>query len=67
MATNSTLITSISLLLLSYPKPKSVNTIAGSMLLDNEDFLTKYAISFYYTNDLVHTKKYFKKSNIRIK
>lgn len=49
---------------------KSVNTIAGSMLLDNEDFLTKYAISFYYTNDLVNAKKYFKKlsklnSNLR--
>lgn len=40
---------------------KSVNTPAGSMLLDNEDFLTKYAISFYYTNDLINAKKYFKK------
>ena len=40
---------------------KSVNTIAGSMLLDNEDFLTKYAISFYYTNDLINAKRYFKK------
>ena len=40
---------------------KSVNTTAGSMLLDNEDFLTKYAISFYYTNDLTNAKKYFKK------
>lgn len=42
---------------------KSVNTTAGSMLLDNEDFLTKYAISFYYTNDLKNAKKYFKKLN----
>lgn len=42
---------------------KSVNTTAGSMLLDNEDFLTKYAISFYYTNDLANAKKYFKKLN----
>ena len=40
---------------------KSVNTTAGSMLLDNEDFLTKYGISFYYTNDLTNAKKYFKK------
>ena len=40
---------------------KSVNTPAGSMLLDNEDFLTKYAISFYYTNNLTNAKKYFKK------
>ncbi|MDU4324982.1 MAG: hypothetical protein E7I48_06240 [Clostridium celatum] len=40
---------------------KSVNTPAGSMLLDNEDFLTKYAISFYYTNDLINAKKFFKK------
>ncbi|WP_195989758.1 hypothetical protein [Clostridium sp. D53t1_180928_C8] len=40
---------------------KSVNTPAGAMLLDNEDFLTKYAISFYYTNDLINAKKYFKK------
>lgn len=40
---------------------KSVNTTAGSMLLDNEDFLTKYAISFYYTDDLINAKKYFKK------
>ena len=40
---------------------KSVNTTAGSMLLDNEDFLTKYAISFYYTNDLTNAKKYLKK------
>lgn len=40
---------------------KSVNTPAGSMLLDNEDFLTKYAISFYYTNNLSTAKKYFKK------
>lgn len=40
---------------------KSVNTTAGTMLLDNEDFLTKYAISFYYTNDLTNAKKYFKK------
>ena len=40
---------------------KSVNTPAGSMLLDNEDFLTKYAISFYYTNNLSNAKKYFKK------
>lgn len=40
---------------------KSVNTTAGSMLLDNEDFLTKYAISFYYTNNLKNAKKYFKK------
>ena len=42
---------------------KSVNTTAGSMLLDNEDFLTKYAISFYYTNNLKNAKKYFKKLN----
>ena len=42
---------------------KSANTTAGSMLLDNEDFLTKYAISFYYTNDLKNAKKYFKKLN----
>ncbi|WP_133015477.1 tetratricopeptide repeat protein [Clostridium cuniculi] len=42
---------------------KSVNTTAGSMLLDNEDFLTKYATSFYYTNDLKNAKKYFKKLN----
>lgn len=40
---------------------KSVNTSAGSLLLDNEDFLTKYAISFYYTNNLINAKKYFKK------
>ena len=40
---------------------KSVNTPAGSLLLDNEDFLTKYAISFYYTNNLINAKKYFKK------
>lgn len=40
---------------------KSVNTPAGSLLLDNEDFLTKYAISFYYTGNLINAKKYFKK------
>lgn len=39
---------------------KSVNTPAGKMLLDNEDFLCKYAVSFYYTNDLINAKKYFK-------
>ncbi len=53
-----------------YYLDKSVNTTAGSMLLDNEDFLTKYAVSFYYTNDLKNAKKYFKKlsklnSNLR--
>ena len=26
-----------------------------------QDFLTKYGISFYYTNDLTNAKKYFKK------
>lgn len=44
-----------------YYLDESVNTPAGSMLLDNEDFLTKYAISFYYTNNLFNAKKYFKK------
>ena len=53
-----------------YYLDKSVNTTAGSMLLDNEDFLIKYAVSFYYTNDLKNAKKYFKKlsklnSNLR--
>lgn len=44
-----------------YYLEQSVNTPAGSMLLDNEDFLTKYAISYYYTNDLINAKKCFKK------
>lgn len=44
-----------------YYLEKSVSTPAGSMLLDNEDFLLKYAISFYYTNNLSSAKKYFKK------
>lgn len=44
-----------------YYLEKSVNTPAGSMLLDNEDFLTKYSISFYYTNNLSSAKIYFKK------
>ena len=40
---------------------KSVNTQAGKLLLDNEDFLIKYAISFYYIGNLINAKKYFKK------
>lgn len=40
---------------------QSVNTPAGSMLFDNEDFLIKYAICYYYTEDLANAKKYFKK------
>lgn len=44
-----------------YYLKKSVNTPAGSMLLDNEDFLVKYAICYYYTNDLYNAKKYIKK------
>lgn len=40
---------------------KSVSTPAGKLLLDNEDFLIKYAISFYYIGNLINAKKYFKK------